>query len=173
MRRHRLNTQRGRVSCILRSCLAMKLLFVHERLGAFGGAETNLHLAARELKNRGHNLALLHGPLPGQGETAWREVFDPCMADLEVLQTLVASGFPLVRMVHDHDLYCMRSYKYHVRSRAICTRAASSYCVFPCGASVVHNLGAGFPLKWVSYPAKSKEIQLNHQFQRMIVGSRY
>jgi len=179
----------------------MKLLFVHERLGAFGGAETNLHLAARELKNRGHKLALLHGPLPGQGETAWREVFDPCMAvlpkdpsaavrkalgkfcpdvvyvhkmaDLEVLETLVASGFPLVRMVHDHDLYCMRSYKYHPRSRAVCTRPASPYCVFPCGASVVRNRGAGFPLKWVSYPAKRKEIELNQQFQRMIVGSHY
>src|SRR6266436_8764005 len=58
----------------------MKLLFVHERLRAFGGAETNLHLAARELKNRRHHLALLHGPLPGQGETAWREIFEPCMA---------------------------------------------------------------------------------------------
>jgi glycosyltransferase involved in cell wall biosynthesis len=76
-------------------------------------------------------------------------------------------------MVHDHDLYCMRSYKYHVRSRAICTRPASAYCVFPCGASVVRNREAGFPLKWVSYPAKRKEIQLNQQFQRLIVGSRY
>src|SRR5258706_16079059 len=56
----------------------MKLLFVHERLGAFGGAETNLHLTARELGSRGHAGALLHGPATGQGEKAWRQVFPLC-----------------------------------------------------------------------------------------------
>src|ERR1051325_8351816 len=145
----------------------MKLLFVHERLGAFGGAETNLHLAARELKTRGHTLALLHGPVTGSGEEMWRELFSACIAlaptdrrgavrtalkeispdliyvhkmpDLGVLEELVASGVPLVRMVHDHDLYCMRSYKYRVLSRGICTRPASWYCVFPCGAFLARN----------------------------------
>ena len=53
----------------------MKLLFVHERFGAFGGAETNLHLTARELKNRGHEVSLLHGHPTGQQEEAWRQVF--------------------------------------------------------------------------------------------------
>src|SRR4051812_36936799 len=164
----------------------MKLLFVHERLGAFGGAETNLHLAARELKSRGHSVSLLHGPLAGAGEKSWRQIFTPClalrpggdlagirsalesispdlvyvhkMADLGVLEALVASGIPLVRMVHDHDLYCMRSYKYRVFSRAICRRPASWQCVFPCGAVLARNRGEGPPFKWVSYSAKRKEI---------------
>src|SRR5437764_13108268 len=113
----------------------MKLLFVHERLGAFGGAETNLYLVARELKNRGHTLAFLHGPPTGQGEKAWREVFDPCLAvapkdstgavrsalgkfcpdlvyvhkttDLRLLGGLVASGFRLLRVFYDHHLDCI------------------------------------------------------------------
>jgi len=37
----------------------MKLLFVHQNLGAFGGAEANILLTARELQPRGHNVALL------------------------------------------------------------------------------------------------------------------
>ena len=126
----------------------MKLLFVHERLGAFGGAETNLHLAARELKSRGHSLALLHGPATGPEEGVWRELFCPClglemtapagavqravskfgpdlvymhkMPHLEVVEALARSGVPVVRMVHDHDLYCMRNYKYNVFRRTIC-----------------------------------------------------
>jgi hypothetical protein len=48
------------------------------------------------------------------------------MADLKVIQALVDSDVPLVRMVHDHDIYCMRSYKYDYFTRKICTRAASS-----------------------------------------------
>ena len=37
----------------------MNLLFVHERLGSFGGAESNLFATAVELHRRGHRLGLL------------------------------------------------------------------------------------------------------------------
>src|SRR5207244_1249109 len=83
------------------------------------------------------------------------------MDDLAVLETLLESRTPLARMVHDHDLYCMRSYKYNPLTRAVCHRAASTYCVFPCGATVARKRGGGFPLKWVSYRAKQAEIALN------------
>jgi glycosyltransferase involved in cell wall biosynthesis len=177
----------------------MRLLFVHERRGQFGGAETNLRGVARELKNRGHSLALLHGSAGAQ-ERAWEDIFENFfalepkdrgtthkaleefqpelayvhkMADLAVLETLLGSGVPSVRMVHDHDLYCMRSYKYHVFSRAICKRPASWYCIFPCGAALARNRGNGFPLKWVSYAAKKKEMRLNTRFHRLLVATRY
>jgi len=95
------------------------------------------------------------------------------MADLSVIEALIQTGRPLVRMVHDHDIYCMRSYKYNYFNREICTRAASPYCIFPCLASVVRNTGGGFPLKWVSYSDKKREIALNHQFRRMVVVTTY
>jgi len=95
------------------------------------------------------------------------------MADAGVLQTLVDSGRPLVRMVHDHDIYCMRSYKYNPLTRRICARAASAYCVFPCGATLARNRGGGLPFKWVSYRAKLREIELNRRFQRMIVATHF
>ena len=132
----------------------MRLLFVHDRFGAMAGAEVNLQLTAAELKTRGHNVALLHGPSTGRGESAWMdlfperfalangnnsraaqnalEVFEPeaiyihKMSDGPVLKALAKSGVPIARMVHDHDLYCMRSYKYFPLTRTICRRGAGT-----------------------------------------------
>lgn len=179
----------------------MKLLFVHDQFGQRGGAESNIYDTAAEFKRRGHVVGILHGPGTGHEEAEWRETFEhrfslknedhPVraaaavqmfqpdviyvhkLADLEVLQTLVASGVSLVRMVHDHDIYCMRGYKYHPFSRDNCLRAASPYCVFPCGASIARNRGPGLPVKWVSYTDKKREIRLNQQFKRMMVYSQY
>ena len=179
----------------------MKLLFVHDRFGALAGAEANIFHTAAEFQRRGHAVGILHGPGTGRGEAGWRNVFSdrfalpthdvPAgvgglvakfrpdaiyvhkLADPRVLEALLAADTPLVRMVHDHDLYCMRSYKYNYFTRAVCTRALSPYCVFPCGASIARNRENGFPLKWVSYAAKKKEIELNRHFDRVIVGSAY
>jgi glycosyltransferase involved in cell wall biosynthesis len=179
----------------------MRLLFVHDRFGAMAGAEVNLQLTAAELKHRGHQAGLLHGPPTGTGEPGWRELFPERfpitdgnssqvtraalgafqpdavyihkMSDAAVLQTLAESGVPIVRMVHDHDLYCMRSYKYFPLTRTICTRGAGLHCIFPCGATIARNRKGGFPLKWVSYLARKKEIALNRKFERMIVATDY
>ncbi|MEO6183897.1 MAG: glycosyltransferase family 4 protein [Verrucomicrobiota bacterium] len=179
----------------------MKVLFVHERFGALAGAEANAYLTAAEFTRRGHTVGILHGPTTGKAEAAWKEAFSMRfalsggnyvtqvksavdtfqpeilyvhkMAGLEVIEALIQSGVPVVRMVHDHDIYCMRSYKYHYFSRKICTRAAGLYCVFPCGAFLARNHEGGFPLKLVNYVAKKKEIHLNKQFQRMIVVTHY
>ncbi|MDB6066596.1 MAG: hypothetical protein JWR26_2804 [Pedosphaera sp.] len=165
------------------------------------GAEVNAYVTATELKSRGHSVGIIHGEGTGQGEARWRELFSPyfslekndvrrtvreamakfCpdviyvhkMSNLEVIEALVSSGRPVVRMVHDHDLYCMRSYKYNPLTRRICRRAASPYCIFPCGAAVTRNRNSGMPVKWVSYLAKVREIKLNQQFQRMIVATGY
>ncbi len=170
----------------------MRILFVHERFGSLGGAEANALITASELKLKGHHIGLLHGFTTRTGEAKWREVFEARysldsfdvgsalrdfspdvvyvhkMADLGVVKDLVESGLPLVRMVHDHDIYCMRSYKYFYRSREICTRAASLYCVFGCGAFIAKNREGRFPLKYVSYSEKKREIALNQKFDRMI-----
>jgi glycosyltransferase involved in cell wall biosynthesis len=179
----------------------MKLLYVHERFGALAGAEANAFITAQEIGKRGHEIGILHGPGTGKNEEGWNAVFSSRfsleaaepgeatkaalrefepdvvyvhkMADLRVIQALVDSGRPLVRMVHDHDIYCMRSYKYNYFTREICTRAAGPACVFPCLASVVKNNSGGFPLKWVSYTAKKREIALNQEFKRMVVVTEY
>jgi glycosyltransferase involved in cell wall biosynthesis len=179
----------------------MRVLFVHDRFGAFGGAEANLLATAEELGRRGHELGLLHGPGTGRQEEDWRKAFGFClgypptsseegldfalsefrpdmiylhkMADLDLVQALTDCGVPVVRMVHDHDLTCMRGYKYHPLTRRICTRGTSAWCVFPCGASVARSSGPGLPLKWVSYGSKRREISLNRKFPCLVVASRY
>src|SRR4051812_4216576 len=151
----------------------MRLLFVHERFGAFGGAEANVLLTATELKRRGHAVALLHGAGTGKDEAAWEETFTDRyplprarhaavlrlaqlefrpdaiflhkLADIQVQAALADCGVPVVRMVHDHDLYCLRGYKYNPLNRQICTRAAGAYCVFPCGGTIARDAGATIP----------------------------
>ena len=161
----------------------------------------NILATAQALQRRGHTLGLAHGGRADGGEPEWRETF-PYQAPLDesgasaglglaleqfqpdviylnklsdprVLRALADCGTPVVRMVHDHDLYCMRSYKYHVLTRRICKRAASLYCVFPCGANVARGRKGGFPLRWVSYFAKRREIAINKRFHRMVVASYY
>ena len=179
----------------------MRLLFVHERIGALGGAEVNILATAQALQRRGHTLGLAHGGPTSGNQPEWRGVFpylfalDACAgtgrmnlalaqfrpdvvylnkcSDPAVLGALAECGIPVVRMVHDHDLYCMRSYKYHVLTRRICRRAASLYCVFPCGANVARGTKGGPPLRWVSYFAKRREIAVNKRFHRMVVASDY
>jgi glycosyltransferase involved in cell wall biosynthesis len=181
----------------------MRLLFVHERFGAFGGAEANVLLTASELKQRGHTLAILHGEATGKEENAWTEtfaqrfalassgpastsavgdairIFQPDviflhkLSDMAALEALADSQVPVARMVHDHDLYCLRGYKYNPLNRQICTRAASAYCVFPCGGTIARDHQSMFPLKWVSYAAKRRELALNRRFARLIVATEF
>ena len=179
----------------------MKLLFVHDHLGEFGGAEANLHLTARELGRRGHSLALAYRSATGRNEAEWRRTFTALfpltekvgperteavlehwapdlvylhsLADLDVIETLLGWGAPVVRMVHDHSLYCLRGYKYNYFTRKICTRPASGFCVFPCLASVGRNHGGPLPLRWNSYRQKRREIELNRQCDQVIVYSDY
>ena len=179
----------------------MRMLFVHERFGALAGAEANVLATARELKRRGHVVGILHGAGTRRGESAWEETFThrfPLapgnssgavnaalegfqpdlayvhkLADLDGLEALTSAGVPLVRMVHDHDLCCMRSYKYFYFTRRICTRAVSPFCIFPCAAVIARNRDGILPVKWVSYSAKKNELELNRRFHRLIVNSHY
>ena len=180
---------------------AMRVLFVHERFGAFGGAEANILATARAFRARGHTVGILSGDQTAKGGEDWAETFASRfdlapenisgsvgsaaagfkpdliylhkLSNLEAVEKLLSLDAPCVRMVHDHELYCMRGCKYHYLSRKICTRAFSPYCVLPCGGFAVRN-GSSWPLlKWVSYAEKKREIELHHQFRRLIVNSSY
>jgi glycosyltransferase involved in cell wall biosynthesis len=188
----------------------MRLLFVHERFGALGGAEANILATASELRRRGHTVGLAHGASTGREEPAWVDSFAEChslvpyahapaavsgaaperlraamtrfqpdaiflhkLADLELVGILAAGDVPVVRMVHDHDLYCLRGYKYNPLTRRICTRAASPYCIFPCGGTIARNPGGGLPFKWVGYSEERRELALNARFARLIVATAF
>ena len=166
-----------------------------------GGAETDILLEAGSLKNRSHAVALLYSAHSGRGEAAWEQTFDSHFAlngsnrieavrhaletfspdviyfhslpDLAVLEALLNSPTPVVRRVHDHRMYCMRGGKYNYFTRAVCTRAASWKCVFPCLASIGRNPEGPIPFKWVSYQAKRRELDLNRKCDCLLVYSEY
>jgi glycosyltransferase involved in cell wall biosynthesis len=174
----------------------MRLLFIHECFGSLGGAEANAFLTATELRRRGHQVALLTQRGTGKNEPAWRELFADGLYTLDDIEAalaqfrptviymhkwehlpsvrrLLATDLPLVRMVHDHEIYCLRSYKYNVLTRRICKRPATPYCIFPCLAPLKRNRGAIVPFRWVSYVNKIEEIALNRQFDRHLVATNY
>jgi glycosyltransferase involved in cell wall biosynthesis len=179
----------------------MKLLFVHHNLGDFGGAEVNIRICANELNNRGYRLALLYQETTGRNEAEWRNSFSEIiclpesqraefvrktvarlepdlvylhnLSDLETLEALLNCGKPVIRMVHDHALYCMRGYKYNYFTRTICARPFSPFCLFPCLASIGRNHRGPLPFKWVSYSDKKREIALNKLCDRLVVYSDY
>ncbi len=176
---------------------APRILFVHEHFGAFGGAEANIRITAGELKRRGYKLGLLYARATGKDAEAWRGLFDEVfhlpksgvtrgvqafnpsliylhnLGDLTQLEELLGCGLPVVRMVHDHSMYCLRTYKYNYFTRRICKKPASLQCIFPCLASVVRNPGGSFPIKWASLRAKQREIALNRQCDQFVVYSDY
>lgn len=179
----------------------MKILFAHQYFGALGGAETNIHLTATELQKRGHSVALLHVTETGRGTESWHEIFptrfqlsasdipgciasaldsfDPdliylhVLPNVEAVETLLGSSVPVIRMVHDHSLYCPRSYKYNPLTRATCHRPASAYCIFPCMAQIARNRNSFFPLKWAGLAAHRRELELSKQCEQIIVYSEY
>lgn len=179
----------------------MKLLFVHQNLGEFGGAEANIRTAAKELAVRNHTMILAYHNQTGRNEQDWRQTFSECFwlpahgdvrkvdvllkefkpdliylhntPDLALVRALLDSSIPVVRMVHDHSMYCMRSYKYNYFTRQICRRPFSLYCLFPCLASVARGSAGGRSLRWVSYRQKKRELQLNRRCAYLVVYSEY
>jgi glycosyltransferase involved in cell wall biosynthesis len=175
----------------------MNLLFVHARLGSFGGAEANLFATASELRRRGHRVGLLTRERTGRNEEGWEKVFgDDIWLDETVIDSvtrnfgfelayvhkwedptstaaLLACGLPLVRMVHDHDIYCMRSYRYHPLSRRVCHRPLGLRCIFPCLAPIQRNHEGGLPIRWASFARKREELALAKEFHRNIVATPY
>jgi glycosyltransferase involved in cell wall biosynthesis len=179
---------------------SLNILFAHESFGSLGGAESNVFATASELKRRGHRVALLTQQPTGGPERVrnWEELFGEEVfwlgkspgaemargfeadvvymhkwEELPSIERLLKRRAPLVRMVHDHDIYCMRSYRYNPLTRAVCHRPAGAYCVFPCLAPLKRNRGAGFPIRWASYFEKQRELALNRRFDRHVVATEY
>jgi len=115
----------------------MKLLHVHERAIFQGGVEQILHDTARGLSARGWQQALLHVEPPSDpgflapfhdaaSDSGLLARFHPDVvllhkvSDTSLVQS-ITRRYPAVRMVHDHDLVCLRRHKYFPLSGRIRT----------------------------------------------------
>jgi glycosyltransferase involved in cell wall biosynthesis len=171
----------------------MKVLFVHQRIGDWGGAESTIRRLAEGLTTRGVALGLLYGEQTGRNHGRFHELFPKqwCWSEgelpgaldwgadtlfvhkvdeLSVLENLIDTGPKLVRMVHDHDIYCQRRHRYLPWNRRICTRRAGWSCGIYCG--ILRGDGK-IPLR-VGWPGdKLREIELCKKFHHFITVSDY
>ncbi|MEM6821010.1 MAG: glycosyltransferase family 4 protein, partial [Verrucomicrobiota bacterium] len=176
----------------------MKLLYLHEALGSLGGAEANVLITATEFSKRGVEVGLVTQKETGKNTEKWKALFrdnifyydqaEPSeiidkfqpnvvythkWSHLPTLENWVKCDIPMARMVHDHESYCLRGYKYFPVSREICRKPAGLHCVFPCLAMLKINRGKFPPVELQSYSEKLKEISLCRQMDAQFVVTDY
>ncbi len=167
----------------------LRVLHLHERAGFYGGVEQILHDTARGLMARGWPQGLLHAdPQPqadylaafaqaGTGDDLiaafapdilfLHKVEDPArVADL-------ARRYPTVRMVHDHDLVCLRRHKYFPLTGRICDRPAGSACYLNLCCVQRAAPGSVLPIALKGLGQVKAAIRANREVRRLMVGSRW
>jgi hypothetical protein len=111
----------------------VRILFVNEKCGYFGGIEQNVAETAAGLRARGHECFLAFRTDTGREVSEYQGNFEECVpvepfakcvarirpdviyihkADVRPLGDLPA-GVRTIRMIHDHDLCCPRRHKYY------------------------------------------------------------
>lgn len=180
----------------------MRILYVHETMGVLGGAESNVIITSSELKERGHDVALIYSRQTNWRSGTWDHVFEKSFRfdrttgtdeleafvesfrpdviyvhkwsePIELLEYVVRSGHPCIRMIHDHDTYCMRGYRYHPLTRKPCNKPSGLHCVFPCLANIERTRNGPLPIGWKSYSSHRKQLQLNHDFDEFFVVTEF
>ena len=170
----------------------MRILFVNTTGGFFGGVEQSIVLAARGLGTRGHHCSFVSANRSG---TSLKE-FDKNFAAVWNLKNIsleqvikidkpeviyvhkfdhidqifrAAKGLRIVRMFHDHDIYCPRRHKYYFHNHKICTRKAGLICY----ADLAFLERGSHGLHLTSVAKKLRELRRNRKLETCIAGSRY
>lgn len=178
----------------------MNLLIVHDYLGVKGGAERNIIDSALGLKLKGHNVYLCYlsklDKSLDEMERAFTETFDInknkigridnivsyCKADvvylhkisnMKLFANLLSLSIPIVRMIHDHDIYCNRNYKYFPIGRLLCTYPPGIGCVFPCFSFIKRNRQSLIPVRFDFFNQRNLDIKYTKQCSKLIVATKY
>ena len=167
----------------------MRILFVNEKCGYFGGIEQNVAETAAGLRARGHQCFLAFRETTGRQVPEYRGNFEECVplepfaqvagrirpdviyihkADVRSLGDLPA-GVRTIRMVHDHDLCCPRRHKYYAWNGRICRHQAGWRCYLDL-AFVGRSAGPA-KITLVSIGDKMREMRRNQQLALLLVGS--
>jgi glycosyltransferase involved in cell wall biosynthesis len=79
---------------------------------------------------------------------------------------------PVVRYVHDHDLYCPRRHKYFPLTTRICNRPMGTACIAHGCLLTPNGPLPGVP--WlINLPQKRRDLEFNRRLPRLCVGSRW
>jgi glycosyltransferase involved in cell wall biosynthesis len=171
----------------------MRILFLNQYAGTFGGVEVYIQRTARALADRG--MTCLLGRLEDRGDAMteylapFAEAYTaPDAAGLAALAARLApdvvflhklagtshflplrNNMRLVRYVHDHDICCPRRHKYYAWGGAICQRRASLFCLLDAG--FITRRGGSISLQ--SPCSFFDELAANRQLDLLLVASRF
>jgi glycosyltransferase involved in cell wall biosynthesis len=167
----------------------MKLLHVHERAAFHGGVEQILHDTAHGLSRRGWQQALLHVEpqtdrdflAPFNEAATGKDIlarFNPDVvllhkvSDMDLVSS-ITRRFPAIRMVHDHDLVCLRQHKYFPTSGRICNKPAGWDCYKNLCFLNRNPSANGLPVTIRTVGQQKRGIQSHRDMQGFVVGSRW
>jgi glycosyltransferase involved in cell wall biosynthesis len=167
----------------------VRVLHVHERAGFYGGVEQILYDTARGLAHRGWPQGLLHADAEPRGEfvAAFEQsgTSDGLVAtfapDLIFLHKVgdparvadLAGRHPTVRMVHDHDLVCLRRHKYLPLTSRVCERPAGFSCYLNLCFVQKGSLTSTLPIVFKGVGGVKAAIRAHREVRRLLVGSRW
>lgn len=175
----------------------MRILFVNRSARPQGGIEADVRAAAAGLGERGHACHLLAfdpdvdadfcAPFHSVEVAVARHADTLARATAELRPDVVylhkvedASrlhlgrlGPPVVRFVHDHDLYCMRRHRYLPVTLSLCTRPADVVGCLRCGGFVERARGGPLPFRWRPVTARLHDLDATAALARVLVASRF
>ena len=171
----------------------MRVLHINARAGYYGGVEQILHDIAGSMAAAGHPQALLHtdnAPQPAFLENFAdaadsREVGTPLLTrfqpDCLLIHKLEDSDkvealsqyAPTARMIHDHDLVCIRRHKYFPLSTAICEEPAGRACYQHLCFIQRAAPGSRWQIKLASVRPVRRALQAHRGVRHFIVGSQW
>jgi len=165
----------------------MRVLHVHTRAGFYGGVEQILHDIAAGLSARGIPQGLLHADRAPRrdyltafadsgSDAALVERFRPDVLLLHKVEdparvARLAAEVPTARMVHDHELVCLRREKYFPLGNRVCDRPAGSACYSH--LCFVQRGHGRLPIGFKGVGAVKAAIAAHAEVRRFIVGSRW
>ena len=167
----------------------MRVLHVHERAGFYGGVEQILYDTARGLGAHGWPQGLLHkDPDPQPDFVAAFErasdresILEELAPDVLFLHKLeqadevrrLAERLPTVRMVHDHDLVCLRRHKYFPVRARVCDRPAGVDCYLHLCFVQRGRPGDLLPITLAGVGERKRAIRAHDSVRCFMVGSEW
>jgi glycosyltransferase involved in cell wall biosynthesis len=167
----------------------MRVLHVHERAAFHGGVEQILRDMAAGLAAGGAPQALLHAdPRP---DPAYLSVFDDHGGDDDLIARFrpdavlihkledagrvaaIAARLPTARMVHDHDLVCLRRHKYFPIGTRVCDRPAGLACYTHLCFVQRAGPGSRLPVALAGVGERRRAIAAHAGVRAFLVGSRW
>lgn len=174
----------------------MKILFLNTIGGFWGGVEQNIIVTAKAMKKRGHTCYFACDSIEGRNVPEFSSYFDKSYLLSETplkeicrevpVDVFYIHKFPniqrvlpfkgriyLVKMVHDHDLYCPRHHKYYFHNRKICTHPAGFRCWLDLAFIEKEWIRGKTRFVYKSIPKFIKEMKKNYLMDTFIAGSSY